>query len=53
MKYGNEGKARGKARCDLPQMDEQTIHMFIRELSRVLQPSGHLFLWVGDILPGV
>lgn len=46
MKYGNEGKARGKARCDLPQMDEQTIHRFIRELNRVLQPQGHLFLWV-------
>lgn len=46
LKYGNEGQARGKARCDLPQMDEATIVQFIRELDRVLQKSGHLFLWV-------
>lgn len=24
LKYGNEGKGRGKARCDLPQMDEES-----------------------------
>ena len=46
LKYGNEGKARGKARCDLQQMDEDTIIAFIREIDRVLQQSGHLFLWV-------
>ena len=46
LKYGNEGKARGKARCDLQQMDEGTIIAFIREIDRVLKQSGHLFLWV-------
>ena len=46
LQYGNEGKARGKARSDLPQMSEETIIRFIREIDRVLKPSGHLFLWV-------
>ncbi len=46
LKYGNEGKARGKARCDLQQMDENTIIEFIKEIDRVLKDSGHLFLWV-------
>ena len=46
LKYGNEGVKRGKARHDLPQMSEKTIVEFISELNRVLQPSGHLFLWV-------
>lgn len=46
MNYGNEGKSRGKARCDLQQMNEETIIKFINEIDRVLLPSGHLFLWV-------
>lgn len=46
LKYGNEGKARGKARCELVQMDEDTIINFIKEIDRVLKNSGHLFLWV-------
>lgn len=46
LKYGNEGKTRGKARCSLKQMDEPTIIAFIKEISRVLKDSGHLFLWV-------
>ena len=46
LKYGNEGKSRGKARCGLPQMDENTIKNFIHEINRVLKESGHLFLWV-------
>lgn len=46
LSYGNEGKGRGKARCDLPQMDETTIISFVKEIDRVLCPSGHLFLWV-------
>ena len=44
--YGNEGVTRGKARCSLTQMDEETIASFIKEIDRVLKPSGHLFLWV-------
>lgn len=46
MKYGNEGVSRGQARCSLQQMDEETIITFIKEIDRVLQESGHLFLWV-------
>lgn len=46
LKYGNEGVSRGKARCDLQQMDEKTIIEFINEINRVLKGSGHLFLWV-------
>lgn len=46
LKYGNEGQARGKARSELTQMDEDTIIKFINEINRVLKGSGHLFLWV-------
>ena len=46
LAYGNEGKNRGVKRCNLPQMDEATICRFIREIDRVLIPSGHLFLWI-------
>lgn len=46
LNYGNEGKGRGKARCQLPQMDEETIRTFIREIDRLLMPHGHLFLWL-------
>lgn len=46
LKYGNEGKHRGKARHDLQQMNEETIISFIKEIDRVLLPSGHLFLWI-------
>lgn len=46
LKYGNEGKARGKARSAMPQMDEPTIKIFMTEINRVLKKSGHLFLWV-------
>lgn len=46
LNYGNEGKQRGKERCDLPQMNERTIVDFVRELNRVIVKSGHLFLWV-------
>ncbi len=46
LAYGNEGKARGKARCELPQMTEAVIGEIVRELGRVLIGSGHLFLWM-------
>lgn len=45
MNYGNEG-ARQIGRCKLPQMSEATIQKFLHEISRVLTPSGHLFLWI-------
>lgn len=44
--YGNEGQSRGKGRCDLTQMSEETIIKFINGINRVLVPSGYLFLWV-------
>ena len=44
--YGNEGKRRGKARCNLPQMDDEKIGEFVRGIDEALMPSGHLFLWM-------
>ena len=46
LRYGNEGKERGKERSALPQMEEKSITAFIRDIHQVLLPSGHLFLWV-------
>ncbi len=46
MKYGNEGKTRGWERASLRQMSEDEITAFIREINRILIPSGHLFLWI-------
>jgi site-specific DNA-methyltransferase (adenine-specific) len=45
MQYGNEG-ARQKKRHDLSQMSNEMIIDFIAHISRVLLPSGHLFLWI-------
>ena len=44
--YGNEGVLRGQKRSALPQMSSETIGQFIRDIHRVLGPSGHLFLWI-------
>lgn len=44
--YGNEGEGRQKERSDLPQMTDKTIKNFLREIERILIPSGHLMLWV-------
>ena len=46
LSYGNEGVSRGRDRSSLPQMSQETITAFLREMDRVLRPSGHLFLWV-------
>jgi site-specific DNA-methyltransferase (adenine-specific) len=46
QKYGNEGENRGKRRSELPQMTEDIITEFIREIERILIPSGHLMLWI-------
>lgn len=46
MKYGNEGKSRGKERCALPQMSTEEIREFFVQIERILYPSGYLFLWV-------
>jgi len=46
MNYGNEGVQRMQARSALPQMDFETVQKFFKEFSRVLMPSGYIFLWV-------
>jgi len=46
QKYGNEGETRGKRSDELPQMTEDVIAEFVREIERILIPSGHLMLWV-------
>ncbi len=46
LSYGNEGVSRGRKRSALTQMDETTISRFLKEIDRVLVPSGHLFLWI-------
>ena len=46
MRYGNEDTSRNNVRVKLPQMDESIIIDFVKEISRILIPSGHLFLWI-------
>lgn len=46
QKYGNEGYSKMKARCELPQMSDDVIAIFIKEIDRILKPSAHLMLWV-------
>lgn len=50
--YGNEGKTRGKERAALPQMSADVIREFVRQIERVLMPSGHLMLWVDKFIIG-
>ncbi len=45
LAYGNEGETRGSPRRALRQMTGE-IPEFVREIGRVLMPSGHLFLWM-------
>jgi site-specific DNA-methyltransferase (adenine-specific) len=45
MSYGNEG-SRQIERALLSQMTDTTIIDFIKQIDRVLIPSGHLFLWI-------
>lgn len=45
QKYGNEGE-RQKHRVKVQNMPDETISAFIRDIDRVLKPSGHLFLWM-------
>jgi site-specific DNA-methyltransferase (adenine-specific) len=49
LDYGNEG-ARQKGRALLQQMNEDLIEEFIENISRVLKPSGYLFLWVDKFI---
>jgi len=50
QKYGNEGETRGKERAELPQMTNVTIKKFLKEVERVLIPSGHVMLWVDKFI---
>jgi site-specific DNA-methyltransferase (adenine-specific) len=43
--YGNEGK-RQKRRAELPQMSYELIREFLKDITRILLPSGHLMLWI-------
>jgi len=45
LAYGNETNSRASNRMKFIQMTKQ-IPEFIREIDRVLMPSGHLFLWM-------
>ena len=45
LSYGNEG-SRQKKRALLQQMSDDDIVAFIQNISRILTPSGHLFLWL-------
>ena len=46
MRYGNESTSRNHRRVEKPQMDGNMIRKFISEISRIITPSGHLFLWM-------
>lgn len=48
--YGNEGEGRGRQRVELPQMTDKVIKHFLKEIERVLLPSGHLMLWVDKFI---
>jgi site-specific DNA-methyltransferase (adenine-specific) len=43
--YGNEGEQRQSARAALPAMSPDYIDAVVRELARVLKPSGYLMRW--------
>lgn len=45
LNFGNEGK-RQKARANLRAMSDDTIAFVVEESQRILQPSGHLALWM-------
>ena len=46
LAYGNRGAGRGRRSAGLRQMSFEIIEDFLREIERVLRPSGYLFLWV-------
>jgi len=48
--YGNEGKGRSKKRIELPQQTNTQIKNFLKEIERVLVPSGHLMLWIDKFI---
>ena len=55
LSFGNEGKNRGKERCQLVQMSKEVICEFLSEFDRVLVDDGYLFLWVDkfELMQGI
>ncbi|MCG3167143.1 MAG: hypothetical protein POELPBGB_02927 [Bacteroidia bacterium] len=49
LKYGNEGK-KLRERFQLPQMPDTVIASFLKEIDRVLIPSGHVMMWVDKFM---
>lgn len=49
LKYGNEGK-KLKGRFQLPQMPDTVIASFLKEIDRILTPSGHVMMWVDKFM---
>lgn len=45
LEFGNEG-ARQSRRAALPQMSDHDITLFVEQIERVLQASGHLAFWI-------
>jgi len=48
--YGNEGEGRSKKRTELRQQNNLEITKFLKEIERVLTPSGHLMLWIDKFI---
>lgn len=48
--YGNEGENRGKKRSELPQQTNEEINKFLKQIERILTPSGHLMLWIDKFI---
>jgi len=48
--YGNEGEGRSKKRAELPQQTNVQIKHFLKEIERVLIPSGHLMMWIDKFI---
>lgn len=46
LQFSNEKDQKQKARCNLPQMDNDTINQMLIEIDRILVDSGYVFLWI-------
>lgn len=50
LKFGNEGKSRMSGRSNLPQMSEDVICSFLRNIFFVMKQSSYLFFWVDKFI---
>lgn len=48
--YGNEKTGRQKLRALLPQISNELIKDFFKEIKRVLSPSGHVMVWIDKFI---